>query len=358
MREDAVVHRFGRAGPDAAPGSHTARVHPMLESTARRRLGVFTVADARRAGCRPDEIRSAVGSGRWHRLRRGVYIETATWLTLADDPRARHLVECTAALTVLGPGPVVSHDSAARFHRLVLPRAVDGTVRLTHAEEWRRGRGYRVAAAELPPGDVVTAGPLAVTTVGRTLIDCAREWPLVDAVVALDAALQDERVRREDLRSTVLAQSHWLGVGEAARAVDLADGRAESPLETRGRLALLAAGLPRPELQVELHGPRGFVARVDAWYDEAAVAVEFDGRVKYLDPRPGRTPADVLWDEKRREDQVRELDVRMVRVAQEDLGALRAVTARIAGLLHTALPGPRRFRVVRRPEPGSADAAA
>jgi hypothetical protein len=66
----------------------------------------------------------------------------------------------------------------------------------------------------------------------------------------------------------------------------------------------------------------------------------------------------VLWDEKRREDQVRGLDVRMVRVAQEDLGALRAVTARIAGLLHTALPGPRRFRVVRRPEPGSADAAA
>ncbi|WP_448641999.1 type IV toxin-antitoxin system AbiEi family antitoxin domain-containing protein [Geodermatophilus sp. URMC 63] len=333
-------------------------MHPLLESAARRRLGVFTVADARRAGCRPDEIRSAVGTGRWHRLRRGVYVETATWLALADDPRARHLVECAAALTVLGPGPVVSHDSAARFHQLVLPRSPDGAVRLTHPDAWRRGRGYRIAAAELPTGDVVHDAPLAVTCVARTLVDCAREWALADAVVALDEALHSERVRRDDLRTAVLAQSHWLGIGEAARAVDLADGRAESPLETRGRLAFLAAGLPRPELQVELHGPRGFVARVDAWFDDAAVAVEFDGRVKYLDPRSGRTAGDVLWEEKRREDRIRELDVRMVRVAQEDLSAVHAVAARLAGLLATPLPGPRRFTVVRRPEPGPADAAA
>ncbi|MBM7806903.1 hypothetical protein JOD57_002740 [Geodermatophilus bullaregiensis] len=333
-------------------------MHPVLESAARRRLGVFTVADARRAGCRPDEIRSAVSTGRWHRLRRGVYVETATWLALADDPRTRHLVECTAALTVLGPGPVLSHESAARFHRLVLPPGVDGTVRLTQVDEWRRGRGYRVAAADLPAGDVVTAGPLAVTTVARTLVDCTREWSVTDAVVALDDALQTERVRREDLRSAVLAQSHWLGIGEAGRAVDLADGRAESPLETRGRLALLASGLPRPELQVELHGPRGFVARVDAWYEDAAVAIEFDGRVKYLNPHPGRTPGDVLWDEKRREDRVRELDVRVVRITHEDLRAPRAVAARVAGLLASPLTGPRRFTVVRRQEPGATDAAA
>ncbi len=339
-------------------GSQTAGVHPLLESAARRRLGVFTVADARRAGLRPDEIRSAVGSGRWHRLRRGVYVETATWLALADDPRARHLLECTAALTVLGPGPVISHDSATRYHRVVLPRSLDTTVRLTHVDEWRQGRGYRVSAAELPPEDVVTEGPLSVTSPARTLVDCAREWPLADAVVALDAAIHEEKVGRPAVQAVVLAQSHWLGVGGAARALDLADGRAESPLETRGRLALLAAGLPRPEVQVELHGPRGLVARVDAWFDDAAVAVEFDGRVKYLDPRPGRTAADVLWDEKRREDRIRELDVRVVRVAQEDLGALRAVSARIAGLLATPLSGPRRFSVVRTPEPGRTDAAA
>ncbi|SHN81847.1 Transcriptional regulator, AbiEi antitoxin, Type IV TA system [Geodermatophilus obscurus] len=335
-------------------------MHPTLQSAARRRLGVFTVVEARRAGYRADEIRSAISSGRWHRLRRGIYIETAAWRSVADDPRARHLVECVAVLTALKPGPVVSHSSAARFHRFVLPGRIDGDVRLTQVEEWRQGRGYRIAAATLPANDLTSAPPLTVTSEARTLVDCAREWPLVDAVVAVDAALHAGQVTRAGLRSAVLAQTHWLGVGGAARAVDLSDGRAESPLESRGRLALVSGGLPRPELQVELHGVRGFVARVDAWYDDAAVALEFDGRVKYLDPRPGNTSGDVLWREKRREDLIRELDVRVVRIAQEDVDAPRTLMARVARLLATPWVGPRRFTVVRRPEPGAdpADAVA
>ena len=70
----------------------------------------------------------------------------------------------------------------------------------------------------------------------------------------------------------------------AVRALSLADGRAESPLETRGRLRIVGAGLPTPELQVEIRGAGRLVGVVDAWFDEAAVAVEFDGRVKYTRP--------------------------------------------------------------------------
>jgi hypothetical protein len=185
---------------------------------------------------------------------------------------------------------------------------------------------------------------------------------LVDSVVAMDAALHDGLVTRAALRTAVLAATHWVGIGSAGRAADLSDGRAESPLETRGRLALVAAGLPRPELQVELHGPRGFVARVDGWFDEAAVALEFDGRVKYLDPRGGRDPAQVLWREKRREDAVRELGVRFIRVAQEDLapGRRNELARRIESLLADPPTEPRRFTVVRTPEPSmpTGDAAA
>ncbi|MGY1609431.1 MULTISPECIES: hypothetical protein [unclassified Geodermatophilus] len=325
---------------------------PALEAAARRRGGVFTVHDARRAGYLPDDVRGAVRTRAWHRLRRGVYVSTARWLATAEDPRARHLLLCAAALAVLGPGPVLSHTSAARFHRLVLPRGVDDDVRLTQPDEWRCGRGYRIAAAALPPEDVVDAGAVRATTAARTLVDCARDWPLVDAVVAMDAAMQGRQVARDAIEAAVLRQTHWVGIGAAARAVGLADGRAESPLETRGRLALLQAGLPRPELQVELHGPRGLLGRVDAWYEEAALAIEFDGRVKYAAPRDGRTPEAVLWDEKRREDRIREHDVRVVRVTQEDLGPSSPVLARVARLLAQPLAGPRSFRVHRRPEPG------
>ncbi len=328
-------------------------MHPHLESAARRRGGVFTVDDARRAGYRPDEIRAAVVSGSWRRLRRGVYVPAETWALAAGDASARHLLHVLAALTVLGAGPVASHSSAARFHGLVLPRGAEDVVRLTHPEEWRVGKGYRIAAAELAPVDVVDAGPMAVTAVARTLVDCAREWPLTDAVVALDAALNCGLVRRRELTAAILRQRHWLGIGGAARAVDLSDGRAESPLETRGRLAIRNAGLPAPELQVELYGGRGFVARVDGWYDDPGVALEFDGRVKYDEPFAGRTAAEVAWEEKRREDRIRDLGVEVVRIVQADLPGLVVPVQRLRQLLDRPARSPRDFRVVRRPEPGA-----
>lgn len=328
-------------------------MHPLLEAAALRRGGVFTVADARRAGYRPDEIRTAVVTGAWRRLRRGVYVPTGTWAAAAADEGARHLLHALAALAALGTGPVLSHATAARHHRLMLPRRVDADVRLTHADQWRTGRGYRVSAADLPPGDVVDAGGYRVTGAARTLVDCAREWDLVDAVVALDAALHGRLVLRSDLTATVLRQSHWLGIGSAARAVELADGRAESPLETRGRLGLRDAGFHAFESQVEVHGPAGLVARVDGWLDDIGVALEFDGLVKYTDPYDGRTPAEVAWREKLREDAIRDLDIPVLRIVQADLPRLERPVRRLHELARRAQIGPRRFRVVRRPEPGA-----
>jgi predicted transcriptional regulator of viral defense system len=329
-------------------------MHPDLQFSAARRLGVFTAAEARRAGYDRDEIRSALRGGRWKRLRRGVYIEAERWAAVVGDARMRHLVECVATLAVLAVGPVLSHESAARLHRLILPRGIDETVRLTDPAEWRSGRGYRIACAALPAADVVRTRVLAATSAARTLVDCAREWALPDAVVAIDAAIQAGKVSRAQMEAAVLAASHWVGVGAAGRALSLADGRAESPLETRARLAIVAAGLPQPELQVEIHDDRGFVGRVDAWFEEAAVAVELDGKIKYIEPRNGRAPADVLWEEKRREDRVRELDIRVLRLVDDDIGRRdRDFVPRLARLLATPLTEPRRFRAVRTGEPGS-----
>jgi hypothetical protein len=277
----------------------------------------------------------------------------------AADERERHLLDCIAVFLSLDPGPVLSHSSAARLHALLVPRGESSDVRVTAVDQWRRGRGYRVARAALLPDDVVPWLAFGTTTVARTLVDCAREWTLPQAVVAMDAALNDGRVRRAELQEVVHSARHRIGASDAARALGLSDGRAESPLETEGRLALLAAGLPAPELQVELHDVRGVLARVDAWYDEAALALEFDGRVKYFDPRDGRSAGEVVWEEKRREDRVRGLGVRFVRIAKADLGGpWPSVAAGIAQLLASPYVGPRRFTVVRRPEPGVDTSAA
>jgi hypothetical protein len=62
----------------------------------------------------------------------------------------------------------------------------------------------------------------------------------------------------------------------------------------------------------------------------------------------------VLWEEKRREDRVRALGVRVVRLVQDDLARhWPEATANLSRLLAAPFAAPRRFVVVRTVEPGS-----
>jgi hypothetical protein len=60
--------------------------------------------------------------------------------------------------------------------------------------------------------------------------------------------------------------------------MDLAEPATESVMETRLRLLLVLAGLPRPWAQTVLTNSNGlFVGRVDLYYPEHQLAIEYDG---------------------------------------------------------------------------------
>jgi hypothetical protein len=284
-----------------------------------RHAGVFATADALDAGVDRNAFGPLVRSGVWRRIRYGVYTSGEVWRRHEVEGRA-HRLECAAVLRRLErTSVVVSHASAARLHHLVVPRSSDAAVRLTDPEQFRAGRGYRISAATLPPEDVVIHEGLHVTTVTRTLADVGREWPVTDTVVAADDALADGRTDRALLGSAALAQTHWIGCGQSARALSLARVGAHSPHETRTRLALLAAGLPEPLLQQAVFVGSRLVAVLDMYWPHHGVFAECDGRVKYTDPWHDRTPADVLWREKRRHDDLLDLGLRGTRISPEDL---------------------------------------
>jgi hypothetical protein len=75
------------------------------------------------------------------------------------------------------------------------------------------------------------------------------------------------------------------GVRNAAKALALADGGAESPPESLTRILLLAAGLPRPIAQIRIDDDYGRpVYRLDMGWPQCRVAIEYDGAQHWTDP--------------------------------------------------------------------------
>jgi hypothetical protein len=105
---------------------------------------------------------------------------------------------------------------------------------------------------------------------------------------------------------------NWPRIRRAARAVRLADGLAESPLESVSRLVLHWLRVPPPQLQVSILDQFGrFVGRPDFYWDEYGVIGEADGRAKY-DSRG------VLTSEKLRQEELEELGLIAVRWGWDD----------------------------------------
>jgi hypothetical protein len=288
---------------------------------------------ALRQGYVDDEIAVMRRRGTWTSLQRGAY--------LVGDPalgrRARHLLVLQATLAGLRTPAVVSHASAAALHGLPLWNVPLNQVHVTRRPPARTDSDTRLRshAARLPEEDVVRVGLVPVTSVARTVVDLARVLPFAPALSIADAALRHGGIAPEDLRRVLEAASGTRGTRAARRVVAAADGRSESVGESRSRAIVIQSGLPLPDLQVEVRDAGGgLVGRCDFGWSDHRVLGEFDGRVKYGRLlRPGQTPGDVVFEEKRREDALRDEGFGMVRWVWWDLDSPVAFTRRIADRL-------------------------
>ena len=90
-------------------------------------------------------------------------------------------------------------------------------------------------------------------------------------------------------------------------------------------------GVGPSSLQFEVRGEGGLlVARTDFAWEEHGLLGAFDGRVKYGRLlRPGQQPGDAVFEEKRREDAVREEGWGVTRWVWTDLAAGHVLAARV-----------------------------
>lgn len=287
------------------------------------RCGVFTMREGVAAGWTARALDHAVSTGRLLRLRPGVYAIASSPNLNPHLQRRHQLHRDTVAALLSNPCAVASHASAAVLHDLpiwftptepcltVPPRYV-GDIAGAHLH---RCRSYETHLLDLD---------LPVHTIERTTIDVGREHGVLSSLVVADAALHRGDTTVAALRATLRDCRGWPGVRAAREAIDFADSRSESPLETASRYRLRGL-VPAPDLQAEIYDRDGrFLGRSDFLWDELGVVGEADGMAKYVEE-----DALPLTKEKVRQGEFEDTGLVVVRWGAADLRPIERLVARL-----------------------------
>jgi hypothetical protein len=212
-----------------------------------------------------------VRAGRLVRVRRGVYAmqwpDVPARLAALDLASGTHIVACMhTAAEMYGFGT----ESDDRLHIL------DPGVRMRPSPDLMV---HQRIGAPLKKID----GRLA-TAPAWTAIELARTIRRPRALAVLDAALHVESCTRADLCAAVDEQKGRRGIVQVRELVELADGRAESPMESEARLVFIEGGLPLPELQYEIVDLHGRLWRVDFAWPDSKVVAEYDSVEWHANP--------------------------------------------------------------------------
>jgi len=257
--------------------------------------------------------RREVAKGGAVRPHRGAFVDAAEWAGLTA--RGRFLTRIAAAAAAARATPIVSHLSAAAVWGAPVigpvPDAID--VLATVAAGTRTEHGFRKHASGFPEAEIVDGIP--VTPLVRTVADVAVSTPFLTAAGVLDWALARPGVTAAGILADLDRRGVVRGSVRARRAVEFADGRSGSPGETLSRVRIHELGFARPRLQCEFSDARGLIGIVDFYWPEQRLVGEFDGVEKYVREvyTGGRSTAEVVIEEKRRENRLRALGLGVAR---------------------------------------------
>ena len=228
--------------------------------------GPFTLEEARRAGLEKWHLEGAS----WRRVGPEVY----AWAGLGDSP----VITLAATLLRLPLGAAFSGPTAAWLHDLGTQACdpIDVTVPAGGGVSGRAG--ICLHRATLSKKDVTKRHGLPATTVERTLADLCLNLDLTEVVVVADAALHRRLTSIKALNAVGDRFAGHPGVTSFRQVIAHAEPASESPMETRLRMRLVLAGLPRPVAQKSLYDGWGrFLGRPDLYYPEFKLGLEYDG---------------------------------------------------------------------------------
>ncbi|HYJ67783.1 MAG TPA: hypothetical protein VEX15_08980 [Nocardioidaceae bacterium] len=211
-------------------------------------------------------------------LRRAPWVSPThgTYLHAADCDDLRAL--CRAIALALPGDAVFTHVTAAALRDWWLPSLAIPLIARSGADAPHLDRrGVYVRRCAIPQGQRVGIGGLRLATSERTIVELAEDLSLIDLVVAIDGALHRGDCDLASLRRAVVPRRR--GVRVLRRAIELADGRSESPWETILRLVHVLCGVTVTPQYVVTEDNGTFVARGDLRVGNSRRLHEYDGAV-------------------------------------------------------------------------------
>jgi hypothetical protein len=278
----------------------------LLRAKAETR-GYFLRSDALHAGWTDKWLHRGVRTGRLTRIRQGAYCPSDIWRPMSE--RGRFLARSLAAYELTRGDIALSHTSALAVYGAPLYGAPLSRVHLTY-----RGAGTAQVEAgttrhanSRPPAAFVCIDGVWVTDPAWTAIGAMTILPVEACVVSGDWMVNQGLTTRDALWALKTELNHHPRTRHLEVAVRMIDGKSQSPGESRCRCLFRMMGLPRPELQWPVHDTNGdLIGVTDFAWPARNVYGEFDGKVKYGRLlRPGQSPGDVVFEEKKREDAIR-----------------------------------------------------
>jgi hypothetical protein len=198
---------------------------------------------------------------------------------------------CDAYAVKMRPGDFFSHRTAAALHGIPLPRAGDGGrihVSVFAPAQAVGGRGVHGHQMLGASARVVLLRGKPVASPADAWSQLAGQVTLDELVAAADSLLCGKVPKASvvDLTAAAARRAGRRGAGVLREAMSLMRIGAESPKETELRLLLHRAGLPEPELNIDIFDGLGdWLARGDLAYRQFRVLVEYDGMQHGTDRR-------------------------------------------------------------------------
>lgn len=293
--------------------------------------GFFTRQEALSAGYSERDVARMVRNGTWLRFRRGYYAFPDEWNSLGAV--GRHRVRSNAVLRSLGAAVALSHQSGAVRHDIDVWGLDLSRVHVTRLDGGPgRIEGDVVHHEGLAlDDDVVEVAGQLVLRAERCVIEAASRANNEVALALFDSGLRARRYDCDLLTAQFATMEHWPFIRHLHIPIRMADPLSGSVGESRGMWNFFQLGIPAPEKQHEVRDHDGRLVGVTDWHWARFKQLgEFDGEVKYGRLlRPGQDPGEVVFEEKKREDLLREITgCGMFRLTWADYDNPRRILAR------------------------------